>query len=192
MRLALLVVIALTTPLLSGCFGLAATGLVATAMSVDDRRTTGIQVEDESIEWKAAARLREQFKDAHIVVVSYNLSVLVVGQVNSEDLKKKVEEAIRSIPNVRNVTNEITVSGNTSLATRGNDGLVTSNVKARLVPNPNVSPNHVKVVTENSVTYLMGLVTQAEGEAAAEVARTTAGVTRVVKVFEYIATAPKG
>jgi osmotically-inducible protein OsmY len=106
-------------------------------------------------------------------------------------VKKQVEDAVRGVPNVRNVTNELVVAGNTSLAARGNDGLVTSNVKARLVGKDKVSPNHIKVVTENGVVYLMGLVTQAEAEAATEVVRTTAGVSRVVKVFEYIAAAPK-
>lgn len=191
MRLAILVLIALSTPLLSGCFGLAATGIVATALSVDDRRTTGIQVEDQSIEWKSAARIREQFKDVHVNAISFNLSVLLVGQVPSEEVKKQVEDAVRGVPNVRNVTNELVVAGNTSLAARGNDGLVTSNVKARLVGKDKVSPNHIKVVTENGVVYLMGLVTQSEAEAATEIARTTAGVSRVVKVFEYIAAAPK-
>lgn len=191
MRLAILVLIALSTPLLSGCFGLAATGIVATAISVDDRRTTGIQVEDESIEWKSAARIREQFKDVHVNAVSYNLSVLLVGQVPSEEVKKQIEDTVRGVPNVKNVTNELVVAGNTSLAARGNDGLVTSNVKARMVGNGKVSPNHVKVVTENGVVYLLGLVTQAEADVATDVARTTAGVSRVVKVFEYIANAPK-
>lgn len=191
MRLAILVLIALSTPLLSGCFGLAATGIVATAISVDDRRTTGIQVEDESIEWKSAARIREQFKDVHVNAVSYNLTVLLVGQVPSEEVKKQIEDAVRGVPSVKNVTNELVVAGNTSLAARGNDGLITSNVKARMVGNGKVSPNHVKVVTENGVVYLLGLVTQAEADVATDVARTTAGVARVVKVFEYIANAPK-
>ncbi|MDX2217956.1 MAG: BON domain-containing protein [Burkholderiales bacterium] len=189
-RLMLLALVTLATPLLSGCFTLAATGIVATAVSVDDRRSTGFQVEDESIEWKAAARIREQFKDTHIIAVSYNLSVLLVGQVPTEDVKKQAEMAIRGIPNVKNVVNELTVAGNTSIAARANDGLITTNVKARMVGNGRVSPNHVKVVTENSVVYLLGIVTEAEGNAATDIARTTSGVSRVVKVFEYIAAAP--
>lgn len=189
-RLMLIALVTLAAPLLSGCFTLAATGIVATAVSVDDRRSTGFQVEDESIEWKVSSRVREQFKDTHIVAVSYNLSVLLVGQVPTEDMKKQVEAAVRSVPNVKNVVNELTVAGNTSLATRGSDGLVTTNVKARMVGNGKVSPNHVKVVTENSVVYLLGLVTEAEGNAAADIARTTSGVARVVKVFEYLAATP--
>ena len=101
-------------------------------------------------------------------------------------MKKRVEDAVRGIVNVKEVTNELQVAGVSSLASRGNDALITSNVKARMVTNKQFSANHVKVVTEAGVTYLMGLVTPAEGEAAAEVARTTSGVSRVVKVFEYI------
>lgn len=189
-RLTLIALVAMVTPFLSGCFTLAATGIVATAVSVDDRRSTGFQVEDESIEWKAASRIREQFKDTHVVAISYNLSVLLVGQVPSEEMKKQVEATVRGVPNVKNVVNELAVAGNTSLAARANDGLITTNVKARLVGNGKVSPNHVKVVTENSVVYLLGIVTEAEGTAATEIARTTSGVARVVKVFEYIAAAP--
>jgi osmotically-inducible protein OsmY len=93
---------------------------------------------------------------------------------------------VKAITNVREVTNELQVAGASSLASRGSDALITSNVKARLVNNGKVSPLHVKVVTEAGTVYLMGLVSPAEGDAAAEIARNTSGVTRVVKVFEYI------
>ena len=96
-----------------------------------------------------------------------------------------MEDSIRRIENVREVTNELQVAGASSMASRGNDALVTSNVKARMVNNGRFSPNHVKVLTEQGVVYLMGLVTPAEGDAAVEIARNTAGVSRVVKVFEY-------
>ncbi|MEO5677842.1 MAG: BON domain-containing protein, partial [Usitatibacter sp.] len=83
-------------------------------------------------------------------------------------------------------TNEIQIAGVSSLSSRGNDALVTSNVKARMVNNGRFSPNHVKVVTEQGVVYLMGMVTPAEGDAAVEIARNASGVGRVVKVFEYV------
>ena len=117
---------------------------------------------------------------------SFNRRVLVTGEVPTEEAKKKVEDAVRNIANVREVVNELKVGAISSIASRGNDALITSNVKARMVNNGKFSPNHVKVVTEANVVYLMGLVKQAEGEAAAEIARTTQGVSRVVKVFEYI------
>jgi osmotically-inducible protein OsmY len=176
-----------TSLLAQGCFPLAVTGVGAAALMASDRRTTGMYIEDEGIEWKALARMREQqFGTSHVNATSYNRRVLLTGEAPSEEVKKQIEDAVRSIPNVKEVTNEIQVAGASSLASRGNDALITSNVKARMVNNGRFSPQHVKVVTEAGVVYLMGLVTPAEGDAAVEIARTTSGVNRVVKVFEYI------
>ena len=173
-------------PSLQGCFPLAVTGAGAAALIADDRRTAGIYIEDENIEWKAFARMREIAPNAHVNTVSYNRKVLLTGEASSEEEKKRIGDAVAAIPSVREVVNEIQVAGASSLASRGSDSLITSNVKARMINNGKFSPNHVKVVTEAGVVYLMGLVSQAEGDAAAEIARTTSGVTRVVKVFEYI------
>lgn len=178
--------IAAAVPVLQGCFPLAVTGVGAAAFMASDRRTTGMYIEDESIEWKTLARLREAFPGAHVNATSYNRRVLLTGEAPDEATKKRVEEAVRRIENVREVTNELQVAGASSMASRGNDALVTSNVKARMVNNGKFSPSHVKVVTEQGVVYLMGLVTPAEADAAVEVARTTSGVSRVVKVFEYV------
>jgi osmotically-inducible protein OsmY len=174
-------------PALQGCVPLAVTGVGAAAFVATDRRTTGMYIEDETIEWKVVGRLREaEFKSAHVNSTSFNRRVLLTGEAANEEMKKKIEDAVRSIANVREVTNELQVAGASSLASRGNDALITSNVKARMVNNGKFSPNHVKVVTEASVVYLMGLVSPDEGDAAVEIARTTGGVNRVVKVFEYI------
>ena len=185
-RLLRLGALALALPLLQGCFPLAVTGVAAGAAMIGDRRTTGIYIEDENIEWKALARIREMSKGSHVNATSFNRKVLITGEVPTEEEKRRVEDAVRRIENVRDVANEIQVAGNASLASRGNDALVTSNVKARMVNNARFSPQHVKVVTEQGVVYLLGLVTPAEGDAAVEVARTTSGVSRVVKVFEYL------
>ena len=112
--LALLIVSA-STLLLQGCFPLAATGLGAAVMMVDDRRSTGVYVEDENIEWKARGRLLERFKDVHVNVTSFNLTVLVTGEVPGEQVKQDVGEAIRGIASVKNVVNELVVGGNTAL-----------------------------------------------------------------------------
>ena len=191
MRFIASLVFVASATLLQGCFPLAAVGVGATALALDDRRSTGLYIEDENIEWRARAKLIEKYKDAHVNVTSYNLTVLLTGEVYSEDIKREIGEAIRAINNVRNVTNELTINGNSSFASRSSDTIVTTNVKARLINNGRVSPNHVKVVTENSVVYLLGVVTREESDAAAEIARTTSGVARVVKVFEYIDNAPK-
>ena len=174
-------------PLLQGCFPLAVTGVGAAALMATDRRTAGTYIEDEAIEWKSVARLREfTGRGVHANPTSYNRRVLLTGEAPTEELKKQVEDAVRQVENVREVTNELKVAGASSLASRGNDALISSNVKARMVNNGKFSPSHVKVLTEANVVYLMGMVTPAEGDAAVEIARTTQGVERVVKVFEYV------
>ena len=174
-------------PVLQACAPLAVGAAAGgAALMVNDRRTTGIYIEDENIEWKALARVREVAPNAHVNATSYNRKVLLTGETLTEEEKRKIAETIKGVESVREVANELQVAGASSLASRGSDALITSNVKVRMVNNGKFSPNHVKVLTEAGVVYLMGLVTQAEGNAAAEIARSTSGVTRVIKVFEYI------
>lgn len=181
---------ALSAITLQGCFPLAAIGVGATALVVDDRRSAGIYIEDENIEWKARSVLIDKFKDAHVNVTSYNLSALLTGEVADEKTKADIGESIRRVTSVKGVTNELAVGGKSSLGARSNDALITTNVKARFLGAKGFSSNYVKVVTEANVVYLMGIVTKEEGDAAAEVARTTSGVSRVIKVFEIIDKAP--
>jgi osmotically-inducible protein OsmY len=186
-KLAGMALLVAALPLLQACVPLAVTGAAAASLIASDRRTTGTYIEDESIEWKAVGQLRDpKFAGSHVNPTSYNRRVLLTGEAPSEEMKKELERWVRAVPSVKEVVNEVQVAGATSLASRGSDALVTSNVKARMVNNGKFSPSHVKVLTEAGVVYLMGLVTPAEGEAAAEVARTTGGVNRVVKVFEYV------
>jgi osmotically-inducible protein OsmY len=186
-KLLRLAALAAAASMLQGCFPLAVTGMGTAALMATDRRTTGMYIEDETIEWKALARMRGDYPGIHVNATSFNRRVLITGEAPNEETKAKIEGSIRRLENVREVTNELVVAGASSLASRGNDALVTSNVKARMVNNGRFSPNHVKVVTEQGVVFLMGLVTPAEGDAAVEIARTTSGVARVVKVFEYLA-----
>ena len=185
-RLITAVALAVAAGSLQGCFPLAVTGMGAAALIASDRRSSGMYLEDENIEWRAFARLRNDFAGAHVNATSFNRRVLLTGETPTEEMKKQVEEAVRGILNVRDVVNELQIAGASSLASRGNDSLVTSNVKARMVNNGTFSPTHVKVLTEANTVYLMGLVTPAEADAAVEIARTAQGVSRVVKVFEYI------
>jgi osmotically-inducible protein OsmY len=186
MRTRLGILLALVVlPLVEGCIPLAITGAGTAALMATDRRSTGTYVDDEGIELKALARLHE-FSAAHVSATSFNRRVLLTGQVPESQVRKRIQESVRTIPNVREVVDETEVAGASSLASRGNDALITSNVKARMVNNNRFSPNHVKVVTEAGVVYLMGLVTREEADAAVDVARTTSGVSRVVKEFEYL------
>ena len=182
-----LLIVAAAMPVLQSCAPLAVGAAAGgAALLVGDRRTTGIYIEDENIEWKALAKVREVSSAGHVNATSYNRKVLLTGEAPTAEEKKKIEDAVAGVPSVVSVANELQVAGASSFASRGSDSLITSNVKARMVNTKAFSVNHVKVVTEASTVYLMGLVTQAEGDAAAEIARTTSGVSRVVKVFEYI------
>ena len=165
--------------------GAAAGGTVLVAT---DRRTTGSQVDDELIEDKSSVAITERFKgDFHVNVTSYNGIVLLTGEVPAEAAKADIADLVRSQPKVRSVQNELAVGPVTDMGSRSNDTLVTSKVKARFVEANKFQINHVKVVTERGVVYLMGVVRREEADAAANIASTTAGVQRVVKVFEYIA-----
>lgn len=183
--------ISASTLLLQGCFPLAATGIGAAVLLVDDRRSTGVYVEDENIEWKARGRIVERFKDVHVNVTSFNLTVLLTGEVPTEQAKQEVGDAIRGIASVKNVVNELVVGGSSTYTSRANDGLITTNAKTRFINNGKFSINQVKVVTEAGTAFLMGIVTREEGDAATELARTTSGVSRVVKVFEISEAAGK-
>jgi osmotically-inducible protein OsmY len=178
-------------PTLSGCPAAVVGGVAATAVIVDDRRTTGIYFEDQNIEMKAGKAIGSKYTDDEIVrvaVTSFNRYVLITGQAPTAEIKTDVGVIVLGVENVRNVQNEVTVGPIPSAGQRTTDGYTTSKVKTKLVTDgkDRVNANHVKVVTENNVVYLMGLVNRQEAEAATEIARTTSGVTKVVRVFELI------
>lgn len=151
-----------------------------------DRRTAGAVIGDQEIEFRAKNRLREAFPQASIAVTSYNRQLLLTGQVPDEATRARVTEVVKGIPEVRNVFNELSISGTTSLVSGANDASITSQVKTRLLADKRVPGTKIKVVTEAGVVYLMGLMTRAEAVTATEIARTTSGVTRVVVLFEFI------
>lgn len=172
---------------LGGCVAVVAAGAVGTAVAGNDRRTFGTQTEDQGIELKAAARLPNIVGDAgHVSVTSYNRKVLLTGEVRDEAMKRAVEDEIRGIANVEAVMNELEVAGPSSYTSRSSDALITSKVKISLADKKTVSATSFKVVTERGTVYMMGMVTQREGNIAADVAQGVSGVMKVVKMFEYI------
>jgi osmotically-inducible protein OsmY len=185
-----LLVLVLLLPFLHGCALLLATGVVSgvgagVAVS-QDRRTSGMFVEDEGIEMKGGRRISEKFGDnVHVNVTSFNRNVLLTGEVPSEKIRNDIGTLLSGVENVRNVTNEIAVAGVSSFMSRSNDALITSKVKGRFIDAGKFQVNHVKVVTENGVVYLLGLVSRGEAQSAVEIASSTSGVKKVVKVFEY-------
>ena len=190
--LALISVLGLA-PQLQGCVPLIAGGAGAAVLAIDDRRSAGAQTEDKEIALRGESRINDRFGDrVHINVTSFNRNVLLTGEAPDAASKTQIEKIVREIPNVRGVVNEIQIAGASSYSSRGNDTYITSKVKARFIDEgKGFSANDIKVVTESNVVYLLGLVTRAEAEAAVEIARTTGGVQKVVRVFEYIAAPPK-
>lgn len=176
-------------PFLVGCVPMFTVGTATgnDAYISEDRRTSGMFIEDEGIELKSARRIYQQFGDnVHINVTSYNRMVLLTGEAPTETIKADIEKLIMGVDNVRRIYNEIAVAGNTSLASRSNDTLITSKVKTRFLTERKFQINHVKIVTENEVVYLLGVVTRQEADDAAQIASSTAGVKKVAKVFEYL------
>jgi osmotically-inducible protein OsmY len=174
--------------LLSGCLPLVVGGaVVGGSLVATDRRTSGAQLEDEGIELRSVNRLRDAFLErVHINATSYNRQVLLTGEVPSEADKARAQEIVSRVENVRSIVNELAVLGNSTLTSRSSDSLVTGRVKAAFVDAKDLYANAFKVVTERGTTHLMGRVTQREATRATEIARTTPGVQRVVRVFEII------
>lgn len=189
--LATLALATAVTALTSACAPLLIGGAaVSGALVYTDRRTSGAQLEDQSIEFKAGKRLKETLGErAHLNVTSYNRLVLITGEVGTEADREAAEKTIGAIDNVRSTVNEAAVMGLSSLTARSNDALLTSKVKASFIDDGNIQANAIKVVTERSVVYLLGRVTEKEATKAAEIARGVSGVQKVVRVFETISDA---
>ncbi len=176
----LIALLSLQLGLTSGC---------ANTKGQTESRTPGNFIDDEAIETLVVRQIRKSddgLKDAHLSAVSYNGIVLLLGQVDSEALKRKALEAATNIRKARTIHNEIEVSGPISRVARSNDAWLTSKVKSRLIARRDIRGGRIKVVTENSIVYLMGLVTRDHADKAVEVAQQVFGVQKIVKVFEYI------
>ncbi|MBY0500047.1 MAG: BON domain-containing protein [Nitrosomonas sp.] len=175
-------------PLLTGCpMYSVSTASGSNSYISEDRRTSGIFIEDEGIELKTSRRIHQQFGNSvHINVTSYNRIVLLTGEAPTEAVKTNIERLVMGVDNVRRIHNEIAIAANTALSSRSNDTLLTSKVKARFLAERKFQINHVKIVTENGIVYLLGMVTREEGDNAAQIASSTSGVRKVVKAFEYL------
>lgn len=182
----LLTIFALTA-CLSACAPVVLGGAVMGTLMATDRRTSGMQLEDEGIELKAANRVRDNLGErGHFNVTSYNRQVLLTGEVPSAQDKQLVEQVVSKVENVRSVVNEMVVTENSSLSQRSSDTLITGRIKASLVDAQDLFANAFKVVTERGTVYLMGRVTQREAGRATDIARSTDGVKKVVRVMEII------
>jgi osmotically-inducible protein OsmY len=172
---------------LTACFPLLVGGAAGGALVAMDRRTSGAQLEDEGIELRSMARLRDNIGSrARVSVTSYNRQVLLTGEVLNENDKKLVEQVVSRVENVSGVVNELAIIDSPSLVQRSSDVLITGQVKALLIDAKDLYASAFKVVTERSTVYLMGRVTQREADRATEIARGARGVQKVVRILEII------
>lgn len=178
----------LASTMATGCAPLLIGGAMVGGVTVaTDRRTSATQLEDETIEIKAGARIREQLGDrVHINVNSYNRVALITGEVRNEEDKATVERLVGGVENVTNVMNEVSVSMLSSLSSRSNDVVIQGKVKARLIDARDLLSNAFYVVVERGEVFIMGRVTEREANRATDIAREVSGVKKVVRAFEII------
>jgi osmotically-inducible protein OsmY len=189
----LMLTVALSLTLLSaashlqGC-AVAAVPVAATGVAMaTDRRSTGTIVEDQSNELKAlkvCLQNSAMWKKSHISAISYNNTLLLVGQTPDENFKREIEQELRSTSKVQNIHNELTIGDPVPMAIRSEDAWITTQIKARMFGKRDLNPGRIKVVTENNIVYLMGLTTEDEEVKATEIARSTPGVEKVVQIFD--------
>jgi osmotically-inducible protein OsmY len=173
---------------LSACAPLMVAGAATGALVVVDRRTSGAQLDDQSIELRAGNRVSDQLGEgrARVVVTSYNRRVLLTGEASSEAIKTQVGQIVSQVDNVKEVINELGVTSSPSFKERATDTLITGRLKASLVDAKDISASAFKVTTERGTVYLMGRVTQREANRATDIARNISGVARVVRAFEIV------
>lgn len=174
--------------LLGACVpALLVTGAAGTAISYHDRRSTGIQADDETSEWRGRNRVPPAYSDsANVNFTAFNRSLLVTGEVPNAQARADIGDMAERIEGIRRVHNELQIAAVSTLGSRSNDVFISSKYKARLLDNDRVASNHIKPVTENGVLFLMGIVNEGEAVAAVNLARTTAGVRKVVNLLEVL------
>lgn len=172
----------------TGCAPLLIGGAMVGGVNVaTDRRTSGTQLEDETIEIKAGARIREQIGEkAHVNVNSYNRIALITGEANSEETRARIEALVGGVENVQKVLNEVAVGPASSLSSRSNDVVIQGKIKAKLIDARDLISNAFYVVVERGNVYLMGRVSEREANRATEIARQISGVRKVIRAFEII------
>lgn len=183
-----LILLSLTSIIhLNGCAVAAVSGAATGLAVVNDRRCTGAIVEDQSNEFKAlkvCLQSKDIWKKSHISAISYNNTLLLVGQTPNESYKQELENDIKKNLKVHTVHNELAIKEPVSMMTRSQDSWITTQIKTKMFGKKGLNPSRVKVITEDGIVYLMGLTTEEEEIKATEIARSTSGVYKVVQIFD--------
>lgn len=186
MRQLVTVVALACLPFMYGCVAAVVGGAAAGGYMVgEERRKAAVLADDEAIELRVRNRIAEAHPKAHVSPVAYNRMLLLNGTAPTEAAKADIERIARAVQGVRGVYNDMRVGPNRSFPSLASDGILTTKVKTRMVDARRFNPLHVKVVSDYGTVYLMGIVTRKEADAATDIARTTSGVNRVVRMFEY-------
>lgn len=187
-QILLLFTIFIFTTQLCGCIASAVVGGAAiVGTSMHDRRSFGQQADDEAWELKTLQVIPQKYHDnSHFNITAYNGNILITGETPNSASAEGIIAAVKTMPNVKRIYNELRIAPLSSLSSRSNDSFITSKVKAKLVDTKQVSTNHIKVVTENAEVFLMGLVTQNEATAAIEATRRVGGVRKVINLLEIL------
>lgn len=178
-------IILLSISLLSGCMNVATTG----ASAVYNHRSLQKNLHDQYLSaqtYRAINYKTTEFKNANIAIAVYNGEILLAGQVPEPWQRQKAEDIAKSMPDVERVYNQLKIANPASTLTHMSDAWITSKVKAQLIASEELDASQIKVVTENGVVYLMGVLQPSEASAAIDIARNTDGVSAVVKIFTYM------
>lgn len=184
-KFALLILLA---SLLPGCIVPVVVGAATAGGAVIyDKRDFKTMGEDQQAYQNAQQLIsyNKDFKNSHVVVAVFYNTALLVGQTPTPALRQEAYDIVSKVPNIKRIYNEITIAGPTSMVQRSNDSWITTKVRTALLAKPGLSSNNIKILTENSVVYLMGKTGRSEAELAADAARRVTGVQKVVKVFIY-------
>ncbi|POA18842.1 phospholipid-binding protein [Pseudomonas sp. FW300-N1A1] len=183
--------VALTLSLaISGCTSMVSASRESPIQDDRGTRTFGSKIDDSLIETKVGVNVAKANPDldrsSHIVVTSFNGVVLLAGQTPRSDLKAQAEQAAAAVQRVKTVHNELQVMQPSSLLARNNDAWLTTKIKAQMLTDPSIPGSRIKVVTENGIVYLLGLLTKQEAAQATNLVQGVSGVQKIVKLFEYI------
>ena len=187
-----ILIIALSTAVINGCAGVVVGGAATGVAVVHDRRSAGTVIDDQGMNWKVSKAIfddKELSSPSHINVTVYNSVILLSGETPSEDLKIRANAIAARTSGNKKIYNELAITSPTSLTSRTNDTYITTKIKTALLDIGGIEGfdvTRVKVVTENGVVYLMGLLTSQEADAVTDKARNVSGVTKVVRLFEYL------
>jgi len=184
-------IISLLVCSLQGCallIGGAAIGGAAAAVILYDHRDVKAIFQDNNTVYDIKQKLianQDISLQCHIVVSSYNGTVLLAGQAPTQALKDKITQITKTIPNIKRLYNELTIEAPSSELTRTSDAWITTKVKTQLLATDALKSGQFKVITENGTVFLMGIVNRSQAQLAVDVSRHIDGVQKVVKVFEY-------